>query len=279
MKTPDDIIHPDGSITRFKPTAYTLLSQIGATCAKMQRMSEADAKVRKFIEADAKMQKIMAPILKANRQHEGLFFAREVIPPPTVPAAEHSSSQALTALPTHTPAPVSSSVDAISAAQPAPAVAPAPTPAATPLTPIIAGPVQSTPAPTSTPAPIAGQSSQLAGALTSHLSSQQLKNWLSKVGLIYSETGMAKPTIKPYEWAAVREVLYKNGFIGDLSNGQAAKLFADTFGARVKEGTMKNRAENVESIRKGADKRRSFCRAYLRFEGMIPQLKTGENRP
>ena len=132
MKTPEDIINSDGSITRFKPTAYNLASQL----------SKYYTNIQKFTETDAKMQKLVAPMIKAGRQNEALFFTREVIPPPTVAAAEPDAAPVPTArpaLPTPTLAPVGGPEAVSSPARPVLVVSPAPTPHAAPPAPMPAG--------------------------------------------------------------------------------------------------------------------------------------------
>ncbi|MGY3090872.1 cell pole-organizing protein PopZ [Hymenobacter sp. UYAg731] len=269
MKTPDDIIHPDGSITRFKPTAYTLLSQLGPTYASMQKMAEAAATVRKFVEADAKMQKIIAPMLKANRQHEALFFTREVIPPPTGPAAESGPSPVPMVLPTHTLAHVGTPVAASSPDRLALAATPTQTlPAAPPAPVVSASSAQPAPVPSATPNPAAEQLPRLAKLLTSRFTLPQLKKWLAEVGLIDPETGTAKPNAKPYEWAAAREALYKAGLLGQLSSEQAADVFSEAFSTTVSAGTMKNR-DNAK-----ADKKGKFYQTFTHYKALLGDFLT-----
>ena len=76
----------------------------------------------------------------------------------------------------------------------------------------------------------------------------------------------AKPTVKPWQWANVRAALQTKLLLAEINDLDAARLFAETYGAIVGRGTMQKRPQNEQN--KKLKTRRMI--AYAEFRDRLP---------
>lgn len=83
----------------------------------------------------------------------------------------------------------------------------------------------------------------------------------------------AKEKVKPWQWANVRAALQERLFLTELSDEDAARLFTETYGAKVGRGTMQQRPQT--SATREQNKRR--IHAYKEFYDRLPVPKRLQN--
>ena len=76
----------------------------------------------------------------------------------------------------------------------------------------------------------------------------------------------AKPTVKPWQWANVRAALQTKLLLAEINDFDAARLFTETYGAKVGRGTMQLRPQNEQNSK---FKTRRVI-AYAEFRDRLP---------
>lgn len=80
----------------------------------------------------------------------------------------------------------------------------------------------------------------------------------------------AKPTVKPWQWANVRAALLTKLLLAEINDLDAARLFTETYGAKVGRGTMQLRPQNEQNSKFKTRRVLAYAEFYDRLPAPNP---------